>query len=153
MMGRVDDWWLDELSGREIEETPAIGKVTMRGKRHWVEPTRVVSVAYLELSDGGSLRAPVYRGLREDVTPKQCRLIHKQAAIERAVDAQKNADAEPATGMLRAAELAVRAKLTNQTKVFWPDEGYTKGDLCNDSATDALIWPGSSQPTTSPDNG
>src|SRR5262249_44743742 len=28
------------------------------------------------------------------------------------------------------AKSAGRVKLSNQDKVFWPDEGYTKGDLC-----------------------
>ena len=30
-----------------------------------------------------------------------------------------------------AAQVSGRVKLTNQDKVFWPDEGYTKGELCD----------------------
>jgi bifunctional non-homologous end joining protein LigD len=133
------DWWLTELGGREVDGPTASGTVTKRGKRHWVKPERVVSVAYLELSQSGSLRGPVYRGLREDVTPRQCRLVHKETAIARAAEA--TASTKPATGMLDAADRAVRATLTNQAKVFWPEEGYTKGDLCNyyASVADALL--------------
>ena len=39
---------------------------------HWVEPELVCDVQYLELTDQGTLRHPLYKGLREDVDPEEC---------------------------------------------------------------------------------
>ena len=37
----------------------------------WCEPVTVVEVAHLGWTDGGRLRQPVYRGIRDDVPPEQ----------------------------------------------------------------------------------
>ncbi|HEY8448975.1 MAG TPA: non-homologous end-joining DNA ligase [Bacillota bacterium] len=47
----------------------------------WVEPEVVCDVAYLELTREGRLRHPVYRGLRPDVEPRQCRLPGDDAPV------------------------------------------------------------------------
>jgi bifunctional non-homologous end joining protein LigD len=39
---------------------------------HWVRPELVCEVTYLELTRGGKLRAPSFRGLRDDKTPEEC---------------------------------------------------------------------------------
>ena len=127
------DFWLERLAELEIEDSPAEGDVTQNGPRHWARPELVVSIEYGGLSDSGSLRFPVYRGLREDVDPQQCQLVTTEELVDRVM----TAPAETATGGSsgrsghRAAEVAVRAKLTNQDKIFWPDDGLTKGDLCD----------------------
>jgi bifunctional non-homologous end joining protein LigD len=38
---------------------------------HWCEPWTVIEVAHLGWTDGGRLRQPVYRGIRDDVPPEQ----------------------------------------------------------------------------------
>jgi bifunctional non-homologous end joining protein LigD len=40
----------------------------------WVRPELVVEVTYLEITSGGKLRAPSYKGLRPDKSPEDCRL-------------------------------------------------------------------------------
>jgi bifunctional non-homologous end joining protein LigD len=89
------------------------------GKIHHVAPDVVVSVEFRGFSDGGQLWQPVFRGLREDVAPEAC----TAAPVEERVDAELDAPEAPPAASGRVA-------LTNQDKVFWPDEGYTKGDLC-----------------------
>lgn len=73
------------------------------GKDHtWVEPRMVCEVKYLEITDDGLLRHPVFMRFRDD--------IDLEITVE--------------------AEVAARdVHFTNLTKVFWPDEGYTKQDL------------------------
>lgn len=39
---------------------------------HWVEPSLVASVEHRQLTDAGRLRAPAFKGFREDKTPAQC---------------------------------------------------------------------------------
>ena len=39
----------------------------------WVEPELVATVEYRQLTDAGRLRAPSFKGLRDDKEPRQCR--------------------------------------------------------------------------------
>jgi bifunctional non-homologous end joining protein LigD len=89
------------------------------GRKHvWVEPTLVVEVAYFTWTADGMLRHPKFLRRRDDRTVKEClappeRLLAKAAA--------------PAAAKVGALER--RVVLSNQKKVFWPEDGYTKGDL------------------------
>ncbi|MEZ4228911.1 MAG: DNA ligase D [Polyangiaceae bacterium] len=138
----TQDQLLERLRPIEVDECPAAGELERAPmERHFVEPRHVVSVRYLGWSDSGSLRFPVFRGLRNDKDPHDCtampgeqRLEH--APPEEAGEASLEAGlAVPAVGRgasaaRRGERLITRARLTNQAKVFWPDEGYTKGELC-----------------------
>jgi bifunctional non-homologous end joining protein LigD len=44
---------------------------TLKGA-HWVRPELVCEVTYLELTAGGKLRAPSFKGMRDDKTPEEC---------------------------------------------------------------------------------
>ncbi|MBN1236917.1 MAG: DNA ligase D, partial [Gammaproteobacteria bacterium] len=87
---------------------------TVAGAR-WIEPAVVVEVAYKSRSANGRLRHPVFVGLRADKSPEDCWLPGEEKPLP-----------EP-PAVLRAERNTVR--ITNPDKVFWPDEGYTKGDL------------------------
>jgi bifunctional non-homologous end joining protein LigD len=75
----------------------------------WVEPKLVAEVEFVEWTHDDHLRAPSYKGLRDDKAPEEVR-------VER-----------PTEREIRRSNRALR--LTNLDKVFWPDEGLTKGDL------------------------
>jgi bifunctional non-homologous end joining protein LigD len=79
----------------------------------WVEPAMVVEVRYKEWTEGGHLRQPVFLRVRDDKTPDECFRPGEEREEEETV----------------AASPAPTIKLTNLDKIFWPDEGYTKGDL------------------------
>ncbi len=120
------------------------------GKEHtWVEPEMVVEVRYLEVTDDGLLRQPVFLRFRDDKRPDECRVPERRHAGEAeatedggvagvAVNAaparsKPNSNANSISKPRRPPEKAVR--LTNLDKVFWPEEGYTKGDLIHYYAT------------------
>jgi bifunctional non-homologous end joining protein LigD len=87
----------------------------------WLEPGFVVQVKFKHRTADGALRQPVFLRLRDDKQPRDCLLPGTEAA--------HGEDAEPAT-VLDAAEVpAPTVAFTNLDKVFWPEEGYTKGDL------------------------
>lgn len=100
----------------------------------WVEPRLVCEVSFQEWTSDGVLRQPVILGLRED---KSARSVHRE--IETPVDEEINVKAnsrKPAAKHRSKEPTAARSKssgtepaLTNLDKVFWPDEGYTKGDV------------------------
>lgn len=80
-----------------------------KGDVVWVRPELVCEVEFAEWTHDGRLRAPSYKGLREDKAPGEVRREQPLAAEVR-----------------RGRRLL---KLSNLDKVFWPDEGITKGDL------------------------
>ncbi len=89
-----------------------------RGRTH-VEPRLVVRVRYLEFSEEGHLRFPVYVGIEHGHDPRSCTAApHDEEHLTSLVEAPPPRPDEPIT-----------VKVTNRAKVFWPEEGYTKGDL------------------------
>ncbi len=86
------------------------------------EPT-VVQVRYAGWTEEGNLRHPVYLGIRSDVAPEDV------VAAPKPDDATMldEGEADDAT----ADRVVGKARLTNQSKVFWPADGITKGDLCS----------------------
>jgi bifunctional non-homologous end joining protein LigD len=87
-----------------FEEVPKMPKVR-KGDVVWVKPVLVCEVEFAEWTHDGHLRAPSFQGLRDD---KPAREVRREDAVE---------------------ESAGRVKLSNLDKVFFPDEGITKGDL------------------------
>jgi bifunctional non-homologous end joining protein LigD len=86
---------------------PAVPKMPKirKGDVVWVEPKLVCEVEFAEWTHDGHLRAPSFQGLRDD---KPARAVHREQPVEKPEG---------------------RVKLSNLDKVFWPDEGITKGDL------------------------
>jgi bifunctional non-homologous end joining protein LigD len=112
----------------------------------WVEPTMVCEVEYSEVTEEGLLRQPVFLRFRDDKRPEEC--VREGGAAGRTLDdviprertrprdlagqASEPAGKIPHPRSARgrddsAGELPF--ELTNLKKIFWPDEGYTKGDL------------------------
>jgi bifunctional non-homologous end joining protein LigD len=77
----------------------------------WVEPKLVAEVSFAEWTHDGRLRAPVYQGLREDKDASEVR--------------RETPDAIPDT--ISKGKRTLR--LSNLDKLYWPDEGITKGEL------------------------
>lgn len=101
----------------------------------WLRPSLVCEVRYTEVTPEGVFRHPAFLGIREDKDPKN-------VVAERA---QPSADARGDTNKTkRNAKLAFAGRddkklvrkvggksltFTNLDKVYWPDVGYTKGDM------------------------
>jgi bifunctional non-homologous end joining protein LigD len=90
---------------REVPKMPRIRK----GDVVWVEPKLVAEVEFAEWTHDGRLRAPSYKGLRED---KRAEEVRRELPV---ADRVKRGGRE--------------LKLSNLDKVFFPVEGITKGDL------------------------
>ena len=105
----------------EVDECPATGEgVFMPGRaQRWVRPELVAEVRYREWTEAGLLRHPSFLRFREDKRPRECFLDDDAASPE--------ALAEPLP--VRAPSETREVHFTNLDKVFWPEEGYTKGDL------------------------
>jgi bifunctional non-homologous end joining protein LigD len=87
---------------------------------HWVEPRLVCEVRFTEWTEDGGLRHPTFLGLRTDKRPEECR---REAPVTLAPLEETRPLA------VASAEGDRTVRFTNLKKVFWPGEGYTKGDL------------------------
>jgi bifunctional non-homologous end joining protein LigD len=90
---------------REVPKMPKVRKTDVI----WVEPKLVCEVEFVEWTHDGRLRAPSYKGLRED---------------EAAEDVRRE---EPVTDRIVKGDREL--KFSNLDKVFFPKERITKGDL------------------------
>jgi bifunctional non-homologous end joining protein LigD len=96
-----------------LRDTPPCGGSLPQGEgTRWVEPHLVCEVEYTERTEEGLLRQPVFLRFRDDKKPEEC--IVDESPSERG----KGPVAEPES-----------TAFSNTNKVFWPDNGYTKGDL------------------------
>jgi bifunctional non-homologous end joining protein LigD len=117
------------------------GPSTPAGRgNHWVEPRLVCEVRFTEWTADGGLRHPIFIGLRTDRRPEE---IEREGEVEREPGPQGTPDAPGAGGGEDAARPPAgnrgspvapdagrrEVRLSNLRKVFWPDDGYTKGDL------------------------
>ena len=98
---------------------------TGRG-HHWVEPRLVCEVRFTDWTEEGGLRHPTFLGLRDDRKPEECR---RETAEPIEPGPGGGAEAAPDPAPAAAPDPGPRLKPTNLRKVFWPAEGYTKGDL------------------------
>jgi len=133
------------LETSRIEAFPASGQPPEDAKGAlWVRPELVASVRFLGFTEGEArLRAPVFRGLRTDIAPGDCRAAPPSELIQELLTPPSEASTPLANTPLANTPLAsgsaTRVAITNPTKVFWADEGYTKGDLCSYYASIAPV--------------
>jgi len=99
---------------------------TGRG-HHWVEPRLVGEVRFTDWTNDGGIRHPTFLGLRSDTRPEDCRREELPPAPPDA--REEMAVPLVAASLARGESMAKEVRLTNLKKVFWPADGYTKGDL------------------------
>ena len=100
----------------------------------WVEPRLVAEVRYLTWTDEGLLRQPVFIRLRDDKHPSECpmppgRGIPTGSGSPGDEPGGTNPGGSLGTGPTEVPRDDRKVPFSNLTKVFWPGEGYTKGDL------------------------
>jgi bifunctional non-homologous end joining protein LigD len=108
----------------------------------WLSPKLVCEVSYTEMTEDGVMRHPSFEGMRED---KNARNVHPEVE-EKAPNAppkKLNIKISPVKNRERktllnpSEETQVKnvkgheLKFNHLSKIFWPEEGYTKRDLLN----------------------
>lgn len=118
--------------------TPAFagGEEPLPRNAVFVEPQLYARVRYTEVTERGALRQPVLLGISEadDAEPA----ASLPAAEPEAPPAEVEPDAPAPTGARPEPTPAARFVPSNTGKLFWPENGYTKGDLL---AYYDAIWP------------
>jgi bifunctional non-homologous end joining protein LigD len=95
---------------------------------HFCEPDLVCEVQFGEWTDDGGLRHPSFRNLVQGANPREC--VYAGPRRERLPVRDDPPPAKAADSGYDSAKKPERGfTITNAGKVFWPAEGYTKGDL------------------------
>ena len=113
---------------------PAAGEPAPEKNAHFVRPELVCNVRFTEWTDSGGIRQPSFLGLVENVDPKECKYDGPGSSVStsESVDDEVVDDAKPSKSSSKAATappMEPKASVTNPEKIFWPKDGYTKGDL------------------------
>jgi len=119
-----DHLW-GEMQGLVRQQPPFAGAVPRGRENHWVEPRLVCEVRFTEWTPDGGLRHPIFLGLRTDRKPEDVHREDRDGAAKPEPDADPPPPLEAAPPEPEPREV----RLSNLKKVFWPDAGYTKGDL------------------------
>lgn len=97
---------------------------------HWVEPKLVAQIQFSEFTESGSMRHPVYLGLRIDKNAKEVLAEFPQVDSK---EFSENDFRNENTAKTAEAQIPIQMKskveFTNLDKVFWPIENITKGDV------------------------
>lgn len=136
--GGFDDSGLQEIYGKlkplVQHDSPFKRRIKTDMPVQWVKPLLVCEVEFSEWTDEGVMRIPIFLGLREDKDPKQVvrELFSSEGTAGPGEDAREEVAGgeEEANGKDKVIVIdGKRLELSNLNKVFWPDEGYTKGDV------------------------
>lgn len=103
-------------------------------KVHWIKPELVAQIKYSEVTETNSLRHPVFVALRNDKKPKDVKspsnpqggtvTVQTKPSGKTSAKAITKKDMKSKTGWDTD-----KVEVSNPDKVFWPKEGYTKGDV------------------------
>jgi bifunctional non-homologous end joining protein LigD len=121
--GGLDTRGLEDLTARlgklETKACPFRTRPKTNAPVRWVHPKLVCEVTFQEWTADGRMRQPIFVGLREDKPARQVRRERPTAVVSESPAPQRRGTTS------RPAEPA----LTNLNKVYWPADGFTKGDL------------------------
>jgi bifunctional non-homologous end joining protein LigD len=109
---------LEPLLAAKAGAQPPAAAVPERGAV-WLADGPVVQVKFKQRTPDGMLRHPVFLRLRDDKKAAEC--VWQDEEGEAELDAAEPAAAEPPE--------RPQVAFTNLDKVFWPADGFTKGDL------------------------
>jgi bifunctional non-homologous end joining protein LigD len=102
----------DLLDEEAVPESQVLGAPPEAPDTVWVRPSFQCSIRFKEVTDAGALRHPVFEGFED---------LHLDEVIE--LEPRDHKAPPPMVVDARSSDP------TNTSKVFWPEEGYTKGDL------------------------
>lgn len=112
---------LKKLQAIETDASPFPPRAVPGRKHHWVKPKLIAEVSFSEWTNSGSVRHPVFQGLRSDKPPKN---ITRE-------EARHVEDVEPAPqkGAAPVARIPATMKVTHGERVIDPSTGLTKLDI------------------------
>lgn len=112
-----------KMQAHRIGHSPFKEKIPVNGKVTWLEPELVCNIKYSEETQSGILRHPVFMGLRID---KEAKEISEEA---QEIESRKDVHTESSDMDKTKTVNGNKVTLTHTDKIYWPQEGYTKGEM------------------------
>ncbi len=139
------------------KESPFDVKIKTNEKVTWVKPKLVCEIAFAEWTNEGHMRQPIFQGMRVDkkahevtrelseiiqlpddtmetkakktasLKTTSAKMVSKKSSAKKNTNEKTAAIKEDTDGAITIDRHTL--KITNRTKVYWPEDGYTKGDL------------------------
>lgn len=103
-----------ELMGLEVPEQPFHGPHLRHHEPHWVRPELVAEVEFTSWTEDGRLRHPSYVALRQDKPPEE--VVRERPRVVARPEGPRSYG-------------GLKVELSNQNKVLFPRDGFTKGDI------------------------
>ncbi len=97
---------MTQLKKLEVKKPPVANPPKIKNIR-WVKPELICEVRFSSWTNDKIMRHPSFIGLRADKKPQEI-IIEKPAGTK---------------------ETESKVTFTNTSKIFWPEQGYTKGDV------------------------
>jgi len=116
-------------------KSPFAVKVKVNMPVTWIKPKLVCELTFTEVTTDGLLRHPVYEGLRIDKNTTEVKKQNEQPTPVKKIRGKKGETTTVAAeDETSAANKTITIdkhviQLSNLSKIYWPDEGYTKGDM------------------------
>lgn len=105
-----------------VETSPFNKRVNLKGRKPiWLRPVLICEVKFSELTSSGSMRHPVFKGMRSDKVAQE---VHHE---KEDIVPIKDKKAANVSDTLEVNGFAV--PITNLDKIYWPEEGITKYQL------------------------
>lgn len=105
--------------------------IGQKGKPTWIKPVLVCNVEFANWTEDNHLRVPVFKGLREDKKESEAMKNNdtkadvRSGGKSRAKDTAQKYEENDVEWTINGKKL----KITNRNKVYFPDEGITKGEI------------------------
>lgn len=108
----------------------SVFKITPKtnSKATWIKPEMVAEIKYTELTKDHLYRHPIFLRLRDDIEPNDVEFYSEKPSkkeIVKKTEAKKRVGKDDVEKKIGKQEL----KLTNQNKIYFPDDVITKGDV------------------------
>ncbi len=123
-----------KLERIEVKECPFKVKPKTQMPARWVKPELVCEVKFQEWTRDGSMRHPIFMGMRTD---KKAIEVSREVEVpvkDAVASAEKDLSVERFPKGVKNVELEIDSKkitFTNLQKLYWKKERITKGDMLN----------------------
>jgi bifunctional non-homologous end joining protein LigD len=113
------------------QQSPFNEKIKTNMPVTWVKPELICEVKYSEITSDGKLRHPVFLHLRDDKNINEITMATVAPSVKKPTGKKPAADDQSADIETTFTFGTIKIKVSNPNKIYFPEDGITKGDVIN----------------------